>query len=101
VGINRYQRTLAAVRRRLLAEFPDARPGEGATDDVSHTLWMIGQISQMTDQGRIDRWAGWICAKAHSLGVIDSGDDKLSEIRALAREDLARDSSRYSINTNP
>ena len=78
MGINRYQRTLAAVRPRLLAEFSNARPGEGATDDVSHTLWMIEQISRMTDQGRIDRRAGCICAKAHSLGV-----------------------SGYSINTNP
>ena len=90
MGINRYQRTLAAVRRRLLAEFPDARPAEGATDDVSHTLWMIEQISRMTDQGKIDRWSGWVCAKAHSLGVMDKEDDELSGIRGLAKSDLTQ-----------
>lgn len=84
-----YPRTLAAVQRKLSAEFPGAQPVEGATDDVSHTLWMIEQVGRMADQAKIDRWVGWICAKAHSLGVIDRGDDALSELRLLAANDLS------------
>lgn len=53
---------------------------------------MIDQIGSMQDQGKIDRWVGWICAKAHSLGLIDSGDEELSETRALARKDLTGES---------
>jgi len=91
VAVCRYPRTLSSVKRRLLAEFPDARPAKGATDDVSHTLWMIEQVGGMEEQRKIDRWIGWICAKAHSLGIIDRDDYELSEIRALARRDLAGD----------
>lgn len=88
MGICRYPRTLASVKRGLLAAFPEARPAEGATDDVSHTLWMIAQVGLMADQGKIDRWVGWISAKAHSLGVIDRDDDVLGELRLLCRTDL-------------
>jgi len=42
----------------------------------------------MKDQGKIDRWVGWIGAKVHSLGLIDKGDDRLSEARALVAGDL-------------
>ena len=86
--ICRYPRTLSALRERLSGAFPEARPTEGATDDVRHTLWMIEQIDEIDDQGKIDRWVGWIAAKAHSLGVIDSGNDALDELRLLARSDL-------------
>jgi hypothetical protein len=89
VALCRYPRALAAVEERLSAEFPGAQPAEGATDDVSHTLWMIEQLRRMADQGKIDRWVGWICAKAHSLGVIDRDDDALSELRLLAANDLS------------
>jgi hypothetical protein len=85
----RYPRTLQVIRARLLAGFPDGQPVEGATNDVSHTLWMIEQIQSFEDQGKTDRWLGWIGAKAHSLGVIDAGDDQLTEARALVRADLA------------
>ena len=88
MSARRYPNTLSAIRERLVREFPGGKPVEGATDDVNHTLWMVEQIGHMNDQGRIDRWVGWICAKAHSLGVIDRGDDQLSETRALARSDL-------------
>ena len=87
-----YPRTLSALRERLSKAFPEARPAEGATDDVRHTLWMIEQVDEIDDQGKIDRWVGWIAAKAHSLGIIDREDDELSDIRALARHDLAGDS---------
>jgi hypothetical protein len=86
---NRYSCTLTAIKSRLLAAFPDARPIEGASDDVCHTLWMIEQVQSMDDQGKIGRWVGWIGAKAHSLGVIDKGDDRLTEGRSLVSEDLA------------
>ncbi len=89
MGLCRYPRTLAAVKRRLFAQFPGVQPAEGATDDVSHTLWMIEQVGGIADQGKIDRWVGWICAKAHSLGVIDRDDDALTELRLLAANDLS------------
>ena len=88
MALCRYPRTLAAVKRRLLDEFPGAQPAEAATDDVRHTLWMIEQVGRMADQRKIDRWAGWVCAKAHSLGIIDRDDDALSELRLLASSDL-------------
>jgi hypothetical protein len=52
---------------------------------------MIEHVDEIDDQGKIDRWVGWIAAKAHSLGVIDRDDDALSEMRALARRDLEGD----------
>ena len=87
--MRRYPITLRTVRDRLLRKFPNAEAVEGAADDVNHTLWMIGQVGSMEDQPKIDRWVGWIGAKAHSLGIVDSNDEQLSEIRSLVREDLA------------
>jgi hypothetical protein len=49
---------------------------------------MLEQVSGIDDQGKIDRWMGWIAAKAHSLGVIDAGSDMLDDLRSLARIDL-------------
>lgn len=91
--IQRYTQTLGTIRCRLTAAFPDARPAEGASDDISHTLWMIDQVASMEDQGKIDRWVGWIGAKAHSLGLIDSGDNRLTEGRALIAKDLVGEDS--------
>jgi hypothetical protein len=85
----RYSVTLRTLRERLLSRFPGAEAVEGATQDVNHTLWMIEQVGHMGDQPKIDRWVGWIGAKAHSLGVIDGGDDTLAELRELIRRDLA------------
>ncbi|MCJ7752153.1 MAG: hypothetical protein MUQ65_13865 [Armatimonadetes bacterium] len=90
---NKYTHTLTAIKNRLPAAFPNAEPIEGAGDDVSHTLWMIEQIRSMDNQGKIDRWVGWIGAKAHSLGIIDRGDNLLTEGRALVAKDLVEDAS--------
>jgi len=90
VQINRYQRTMGAVKAKLVEAFPGVVARKGATHDVSHTLWMIEEVRRMGDQAKIDRWVGWICAKAHSLGIIDRGDDQLSELRALARQDVLK-----------
>ena len=86
--IQRYTQTLGTIRCRLTDAFPDARSLEGASNDVSHTLWMIDQVTSMKDQGKIDRWVGWIGAKAHSLGLIDRADDGLTEGRSLIAADL-------------
>jgi len=83
-----YPRTLKIIKKRLLAKYPDALPEEGATDDVHHTLWMIEELPALRDQGKIDRWVGWIGAKAHSLGLLDVGKKKLSEARKLIESDL-------------
>ena len=83
-----YPRTLRIIRRRLLARYPDAVAEEGARDDVHHTLWMIEQVPTFPEQGKIDRWVGWIGAKAHSLGLLDAGRQKLTEARRLVKSDL-------------
>ncbi len=85
-----YPHTIGVIRDRLLAAFPAAEPVRGANDDVSNTLWLIEQVSLLYDQGKVDRWIGWIGAKAHSLGLIDQGDNDLSEGRSLIVEDLRR-----------
>jgi len=86
--ILRFSKTMAEVRRRLRAEYPDAKSVEDATNDVNHTLWMIAQISTLDSQRKVIAWYNWILAKAHSLGLFDIGDDKLTEIRGMARRDV-------------
>lgn len=82
--MNRYPEVCRQVRERLLHQFPEAIPREGDENDVEHTLWMIDQIQQVLDkQGKIDRWIGWVMAKAHSLGLIN-----LSEARKWAKQDV-------------
>ena len=87
MSLQYYQHTLATIKKRLLARYPEAAPIEGATDDVHHTLWMIEQVPSFTDQGKIDRWIGWIGAKAHSMGLIAAGDDQITEARELLNYD--------------
>ena len=85
-----YPHTIRVIKDRLLAAFPAAKPVRGALDDVNNTLWMMEQVSLFDDQGKVDRWIGWIGAKAHSLGLIDRGDNEVSEGAALIVEDLRR-----------
>ena len=90
MSVCHYPHTIGIIKDRLLAAFPAAKPVQGANDDVSHTLWMMEQVSLFDDQGKVDRWIGWIGATAHSLGLIARGDNELSEGNALIVEDLRR-----------
>lgn len=86
--ILRFSKTLGEVKRRLEEKYPEAIPVEGATNDVNHTLWMIGEVKKLVSQRKVYAWYNWIICKAHSpLGLFDAGDDYLTEIRNMARRD--------------
>ena len=87
--IEDYLLTCSVVKTEILNRWPYAKPIENATNDINHTLWMIERIQEMDDQRKIDRWLGWILAKAHTLGVLAHNDKKVLEIRKLVKVDLA------------
>lgn len=82
--MNFYKRNLDVFSKRIRGYFPDIEPIEDRKiGNMGNTLWMIEQIPTMTDQGRIDRWIGWIQSKVHSAGLAT-----LEEILNLTRADL-------------
>lgn len=83
--MNFYKRNLAVFSKRIREYYPDIEPIEDRrTGNIGNTLWMIEQIPILADQGKIDRWIGWIQSKVHSLGLTT-----LAEILDLTRADLA------------
>lgn len=92
--ILRFSATMGEIERRLKEKYPEARSIEGATCDVNHTLWMINRIPKLDSQRKVIAWYNWILAKAHTLQLIDVGDDKVTEIRSMARRDMVRLASR-------
>lgn len=88
--ILRFSVTMNEVKRRLVEKYPDARPIEGATCDANHTLWMISRLKKLDSQRKVIAWYNWILAKAHTIQLIDVGDDQVTEIRSMARRDMAR-----------
>lgn len=85
VKVNRYPKTLALLNAKFRQKYPNTKAIEDrVTGNIGNTLWMIEQIPKMDNQDRINRWIGWIQAKAHSNHLVT-----LDDILNISRVDIS------------
>lgn len=82
--LNHYPKLLRFLLRRFRKKYPEVIAKEDRVwGTITNTFFMIEKIPTMDNQGRIDRWIGWVSCEACREGVANLG-----EILKYTRQDL-------------
>lgn len=78
-----YDENRRKIEERIKEKFPGIVMTADETNHAGYVLWMLGEVPNFTNQGKIDRWMGCIQGIVHTLGLFT-----WDELREMTRDDL-------------